>query len=447
MSDGTTDSLVVEGVGVDRRARTRRFARRGLAISSALVLLFGFAFGFLLHPALFGGAVFAGFGGLVSFLALLVANARSGPRLAPRGVVMKDGALLLLDGATQRERAFPLADITQGWWEDPDLVHLALKSGDVLVVRVKDAAQGEQLLRAAGVTAAERVLRVPLASAASQVPGGSIFGGALLAIGGAALFFASITLAYGVRDMAHEVDAASLGGFSFIVALAALLSLALYAVTSALRRREAVVGTDGVAYQRSLRTEFIPYAALASVLLDTRGVRLVRKDGRRVVLPTRGFGAPPLPLAPQAAPPKTPAEAQRRVLLERIHEAMASGGSSELAQVALDRLDRNGRPIAAWLDDLRKLLTSEGVYRTARISPEQLGGVIMDPAAPAERRVAAAVALSTRESGEARQRVRIAVQACADEDLRSALESAAEGEIDETTLARAASRRIDGRAG
>jgi hypothetical protein len=201
MSDGTTAPLAVEAAGIDRRARARRVARRGLALSGALVLLFGLAFGFLLHPALFGAAVFAGFGGLVSFLALLFANARSGPRLAPRGLAIEDGALRLLGVTGQRDRAFPLADITQGWWEDPDLVHLALKSGDVLVVRVKDAALGERLLRAAGVTAAERVLRVPLASAASQIPGGSIFGGALLAISGASLFFASVTLAYGVRDM------------------------------------------------------------------------------------------------------------------------------------------------------------------------------------------------------------------------------------------------------
>src|SRR5262249_19693678 len=159
-------------------------------------------------------------------------------------------------------------------------------------------ASGERLLRAAGVSAAERVLRVPLASAASQVPGGSIFGGGLLALLGAGLFAASVTLAFGVRDM---VDATRVGTFSVVVTVATLLSLAVYAVTSALRRREAVVGTDGIAYERSLRREFIPYAKIASVLPDTRGVRLVRKDGRRVLLPTRGFGGRPLPLAPQAS--------------------------------------------------------------------------------------------------------------------------------------------------
>ena len=55
--------------------------------------------------------------------------------------------------------------------------------------------------------------------------------------------------------------------------------------------------------------------------------------------------------------------------------------------------------------------------------------------------MAAAVAPSAREKGEARRRVRIAVQACADEDLQAALAAAAEGEIEEATLARAVARR------
>src|SRR5690349_8056027 len=96
MSDGTTAPVAIEAAGIDRRARARRFARRGLALSGALILLFGLAFGFVLHPALFAAAVLAGFGGLVSFLALLVANARSGPRLVQQSLAIEGGALRLL---------------------------------------------------------------------------------------------------------------------------------------------------------------------------------------------------------------------------------------------------------------------------------------------------------------------------------------------------------------
>jgi hypothetical protein len=229
-------------------------------------------------------------------------------------------------------------------------------------------------------------------------------------------------------------------GSSIVITVMALMSFATYAITSALRRREAVVGTDGIAYRRTFKTEFIPYGSLARVAPDTRGVRLERKDGRRVLLATRRAVERPLPMGRAAEAPKTPAEAQQRVLLERIREAMASGSSSELARVAIDRLDRNGRPIQVWREELRRLLAPEGDYRAARISPEDLGGVIEDPVAPAERRIAAAVALAAKEQGEARRRVRIAVQACADEELQRALEHAAEGEMDEALIERAARR-------
>jgi hypothetical protein len=428
---------IVVAAGVDGRSRIRRLAVRGLALSGALLVL-AVLLGILLSPPLLLAALPAGLGGLVSFLALVVTNAGAGPRLVPRSLVVEGGAIRLVDPGA---RAFSIADIAQGWWEDPDRVNLVMKDGRVLVVKVESAAVGDRLLRAAGVTAAERVLRVPLVSAASQIPGGSIFGGVLLAFFGTALLLAVALVASSVQEMFQYVDAGELGAFSIMVAILAVLFFAVYAVASALRRREAVVGTDGIAYKKTLTTEFIPYGALAAVLPDTRGVRLVRRDGRRVLLPTRRAGERPLPLAPPSSPPRTPAEAQRRVLAERIGAAMAAGGARELAQVALDRLDRNGRSREAWREDLGKLLSSEGDYRRALVSPEDLGAVIEDASAPAERRVAAAVALAAREGDEARRRVRIAVRACADEDLQAALEAAAEGEIAEAMLARASSRR------
>lgn len=441
MNEGASSPFAVEAAGIDRRAKSRRRALRGIAISGGLVVALGLVFGLTLSTVVFGGVLLAGFGALVSFLTLLVVNARSRPRLAPRRLSIEGGALRLSTFAGAPAGSFALSDVTQGWFEEPNLVQLVTRSGETLVLQVSDAKEGERLLRIAGVTARERVLRVPLASAASQIPGGSVFGGGLLAACGGGLFFAAATLALFARDSVGNIDGARIGGFSILVTMATLLSLATYALAAALRRREVVVGTDGIAYQRSLRAEFIPYQAIAAVLTDTRGVRVLRKNGLSLLLPTRGFGGKPLPLARSATPPKTPAEAQRNALIDRIREAMESGGSHELAQVALDRLDRNGRSLAAWREELSKLLTAEGDYRRARISPDELGGVLVDPAAPAERRVAAAVALAAHERGEARRRVRIAVQACADEDLQRALESAAEGEIDEIALGRAASRR------
>jgi hypothetical protein len=266
-------------------------------------------------------------------------------------------------------------------------------------------------------------------------------GGVLLAIFGGALLSATVALALTVKEMIRTLDSATLDVFPFSVTFAALLAFAVYALVSALQRREVVVGTDGIAYKKTFRTEFIPYGSLASVEQDTRGARLILKDGRRILLPTRSAGDRPLPLASRSAAPRTPAEAQRRVLVERIRAAMEAGGGSGMAQVAMDRLDRRGRSRQAWTEDLGKVLGADGDYRSALVSPEDLGGVIEDPSAPAERRVAAAVALAAREGEEARRRVRIAVEACADDDLRGALEAAAEGEIEEASLGRAMARR------
>jgi hypothetical protein len=54
--------------------------------------------------------------------------------------------------------------------------------------------------------------------------------------------------------------------------------------------------------------------------------------------------------------------------------------------------------------------------------------------------VAAAVALSSSADADDRRQVRVAVEACADVDLRAALEEAEEGEIDERRLARLTAR-------
>ena len=286
VSDETRAVIAASAAGVDRRASIRRLALRGLVAAGAFFLLaVPLAVGLSAFSVAFSVAgMLAGAVGLTSFIALVVAGAvPGGPRLEPREVVVEAGAVRLLG---PRGRTFPFSRVVQGWWEDPDLVHLAMKGGEVLVVKVATAAEGDRLLRAAGVTAAERVLRVPLASAASQVPGGSLFGGLVLAVFGSALFIAFLALAAGAREMMSSLRAGAIGASSFSLILASLVFFVAYAVASALRRREVVVGTDGIAYRRTLRTELIPYGSLAAVELDTRGVRLLRKDGRKLLLPT-----------------------------------------------------------------------------------------------------------------------------------------------------------------
>jgi hypothetical protein len=134
-------------------------------------------------------------------------------------------------------------------------------------------------------------------------------------------------------------------------------------------------------------------------------------------------------------------EVYRDVLLERLRDGMAAGGGASLAAVDLERLERRGRPLSVWRDDLGSLLGESEDYRRRGLSADDLGAVVEDPTAPVERRVAAAVALGARRRDEARRRVRIATQATVDEDLRLALERAAEGEIEAAAIEREARRR------
>ena len=121
---------------------------------------------------------------------------------------------------------------------------------------------------------------------------------------------------------------------------------------------------------------------------------------------------------------------------------MRARGQSRVSAVQLAELDRRSRSVSAWRDDLRALLAVEGSgYRGAALGPDQLAEVVEDAGAPTERRVAAAVALSGKGDEESRRRVRVAVEACADRDLRAALEHAAEGEIEEAELHRAMTQR------
>ncbi len=434
MDEGPARLHIETTVGTIKSERLRRLGLRGLGASIAVFTLLGIA-SIALHtasPCLI--SVIAQLSGAASIIALLRAGSRAPPRMAPCTVTVEGTAITIGQGS-EIIAQIPIASITQGHFEEPDRVHLATASGVTWVITVRSAEEAEALLRAASVTAAERVLRVPLTSAASQIPGGPAFGLIALLLLCPATFFTSLVATVGAKELTHQFSWGSFGAFSIVVGLTAALSAITYAVFGLLRRREALIGTDGIAYQKSLRKQFIPYGSVREVLPDTRGVRLVCTDGRSIVLPTQERTDRPLSFgvtAPGAVP--TPAEARRKALMDRIAQAKAAGGGSVLARVALDKLDRNDRPVTRWKLDLQNLAKESADYRNRELSLNDLCAVIEDAGAPPERRIAATVALAGRDKGEAHRRVRIAAQACADEELRRALESAAEGEIEEAYL-------------
>ena len=79
----------------------------------------------------------------------------------------------------------------------------------------------------------------------------------------------------------------------------------------------------------------------------------------------------------------------------------------------------------------------ETKYRETPLTRDQLLAVLESAAAPAERRLAAAVSLSVAGDTEIAARIRVAAQACARPRVRVALTGVAEGEIDDAAIAAA----------
>lgn len=423
------------GVGTQQAERVRRIALRALAVSAALVAI-PFPVALLLDSMPICMVTLAGvLGTMGSSLALLLGpTARTVMR---PGVVSVEGAAITVDqrGHDQQgnRRIYPMRDVVEGWLEEPDEVYLRMQGGETLVVKVTSTQEGERLLAAADLSASERVVRMPLTSAASTIPFGrglAILG--MVVLSPVAIFSAAVVAAM-VKDLAELFETSGVIGAGMVLAFTATLGFILYTLIAALRRREVTVGTDGLVYRSTFGRDFIPYAQVTQVAADPRGVRVVRGSSS-VVLPT-SEGALLPPPGQSAALPSTAAGVKRRdALLDRIKGAMAARRVSGSVSANLTHLDRKGRPLLAWREDLQRLIKAPSLYRGAGFAKSELAEVIEDPGASPERRVGAALALQVADPEETRRRVRVAVEACADDDLRSALESAAEGEVAEGQL-------------
>lgn len=190
---------------------------------------------------------------------------------------------------------------------------------------------------------------------------------------------------------------------------------------------ELVIGADGISLRRRGRTRVIPYAGLH---------RAVAHGGQLVLELS--------PKDPDAMVEIVRVEAHDRALVEgavsRIRAMRNAGDASPARSTAA--LDPAGRSVQAWREALTRLRRSDGQYRSAPLGADDLLAVLEDGAAPAKLRIGAALALREGDGAEdGRARVRIAAEACADEELRAALEAAAEDEVAEAAIRRVVERK------
>ncbi|MFS8071866.1 MAG: hypothetical protein ACMG6S_36310, partial [Byssovorax sp.] len=361
------------------------------------------------------------------------------PRDAASAVVVERREEALVIARNGVEERIALSEIRQGWIEDVsgegdacDVV-LRLRNGRDVAVRVTSRAKGESLLRAARVSVADRVLRVPLRSLASSQRFGELMGAVSVALLLPFLFFGGGGLIWAMTTFLRRGGPMDdLSGIPLLVtlllSLSALSLLGVRWLARFVRRREVTVGTDGIALTGFGRHRFIAYSRVRRIARVPQGVRLFLNDSVSVLLPTIADARAPLPITPGVDAPFDPTSAKRllargasveelyrkdvtrrEALFERVDQAMRARGQSRVSSVQLAELDRRSRSVSAWRDDLRALLAVEGSgYRGAALGPDQLAEVVADAGAPTERRVAAAVALSGKGDEEARRRVRVA---------------------------------------
>jgi hypothetical protein len=179
-------------------------------------------------------------------------------------------------------------------------------------------------------------------------------------------------------------------------------------------------GADGVAIKGRFKKRFIAYRDIERV--ETRAgippfhvMLLVLKDGKRIRV-----------RATHATP-------RARLLKALVEEGMQMAANGRAAGAEVPDLVREEKSPQAYRERLERL-TREVQYRTKAVTPEQLLGLMRNPAADPDQRAAAALAL--RSNPTALPRIRVAAEVTADPDVKAALEELSGDDFDETRLER-----------
>lgn len=192
-----------------------------------------------------------------------------------------------------------------------------------------------------------------------------------------------------------------------------------------------VIGADGVRIETNGSARFLSYADIAAVRPRARGLTFELRGGEALdvhLVPARFFR--------RHGDPARDALARKRVAAA--YQLLAR----RLDEYAAERvLPAHAPPEAETVEAFREAITTTlralgGNYRSGGLTPVDAATIAADPRAPRPQRIGAALAVSDSSDPEARARVRIAAELCADEALRAALEEAAEGELTEPTRAR-----------
>ncbi len=385
-------------------------------------------FGWLLAPVLLGVAIVDGspiptavpIGLLVIYLwsAALYAKYPINPPLEERN--WRQGELRLQQDTIvlEERKRIDRASIACGWIDETGVAVVRLRIGSDLLLDLVDDDDNSKLLQQLDLDTRQRPARFRIASDATEHGQQTATIAAIIVLELTRFILAVVASAKLVEWVAHRQVA--WGELAVYGGLVAFLTAMVASRVRAARPRAVVVGVDGIAIDNHVSTSFISFADVADVVERAGAIELILRDENQVSIRSTD---------------------RNDALAQRIDEAWRANQSARAPQLA--QLQRGEADTEQWRDALEALPSSrEGRYRIAHVDRGELLRLAEDAAASPEQRVAAAVVLCSKApDAEAKRRVRIAAEACADVDLRAVLEAAAEGEIAEASLAQALAHR------
>jgi hypothetical protein len=341
----------------------------------------------------------------------VLASHLSLPRPSWAVLSVSEEGLLLTRGAI--ERLIPKSRIAEGALipsKPTARVDLRLRDGGLITAEAENEEEARELLSALGLGAAERKATIELATPGQMLTGGCL--GAVVSI--VAAVFLYVVIATSISDRAATIWM-DIGSF-FLIALGAIAGGYLRG-----GRKEIVIGADGVRIPGRLRARFIPYSKITWVtVLDGHLMLRLREEPE---------GSSVVKVAVWV-----PSDSELEGATRRIREAMAASWARPLGAEGLAALEPRGRPLSDWREALRSLVRRSEAYRHAQPLAEDLLAVLADPNAPPPRRIGAALALRATEDPEAPAKILAAADGCARDRLRVALEQAAGDDLHEEAL-------------
>src|SRR5262249_35022724 len=145
------------------------------------------------------------------------------------------------------------------------------------------------------------------------------------------------------------------------------------------------VGADGVLVPRWASHDYVPFDVVTRISRESSRIVIATKSGKRVHLRL-----------------SSASEASR--LISRLEAARTAAAAARAPRLAL--LDRDGRDLDRWREEVRRLADGWAAYRNASLNRADILAVLEDPSAPVERRVAATIALSGESDAPTKRRVR-----------------------------------------